>query len=451
MTIPGAETSTDPTPHRPAPRRPGAVLTLAMLAFAGIGLNEATLGVAFPQVQESFDLSLDRLGLLLLPGTVGYLLVAVAQTRARRPWPVAWSLVGAAGLAAGGTAAYALSPVFAVMLVGSFLLGVSAAGVDTTLNNYVSVHLEPRVLAFMHGGFGVGAMAGPLVATALLGAGWSWRWAYAGFALFQAVLVVGWIGSRHRFAATAAAPAANPDPDLVAFEGDVAALPSPLVRDGERRDEPVPRSTRSRFLPTRRALILPLNVVMFFLYTGTEASTGLLLATLLVDRGFAAATAGLVTTAFWGAITAGRFATGFLGRRVAPYQALAGAVVGCVVGMVGLALGQGPLAVAAVILVGLSLAPVFPSLVAMTPARLGAARTHVAIAWQLAAASLGVAVVPAIIGVVAARRGPAVIGPCLLGVSIVLAGFHVLTASVAGDRCGRPERGGVGGAGPPAA
>ena len=395
-----------------------------MLAFGGIGLNEATMGVAFPKVRETFDLPIDRLGLLLLPGTVGYLLVAAAQARARRPWPVGWSLIGAAALAAAGAATYALSPVFGVMLAGSFLLGVSAAGVDTTLNNYVSRHLESRVLAFMHGGFGVGAMAGPFVATAVLQAGWSWRWAYVVFAGYQAALVAGWLATRHRLVTAATAATASPAADaaLVAFEGDVAALPP--------EDAAVAAGGAAA---ARFGVILPLNVAMFFVYTGTEASTGLLLPTLLADRGIAEATAGLLTTGFWAALTAGRFAAGFLGRRVAPGQLLAGASIGCAAGMAGVAFGQGFVAGGAGVVVGLALAPVFPSLVAMTPGRVGAARTHVAIAYQLAAASAGVAAVPAVIGVIAGRRGPVVIGPCLLVAALVLAGLHVVTASVAGD------------------
>jgi fucose permease len=422
---------TDPASRRPR-AGPGAVLVLAMLAFAGIGLNEATLGVVFPPVRESFDLPLDRLGLLLLPSTGGYLLVAAAQARATRPWPVGRSLIGAAALAVAGSATYALSPVFAVMLVGSLLLGASGGGVDTTLNSYGSRHFEPHVLAFMHGGFGLGAMAGPFVASQVLRAGWSWRWAYVGFGVFQAALVAGWFVTRRRLSTvppavppgSASASPVGPGADVVAFEGDVGVLPGA-------EDQAPPR---------RSPMILPLNVGMFFLYTGTEASTGLLLPTLLVERGVAGPTAGLVATAFWTALTVGRFATGFLGRRVAPNQALAGATIGCVVGMLGVALGQGALTGAAGVLVGLALGPVFPSLVAMTPARVGAERTHVAIAFQLAAASLGVAAVPAVIGVVAGRRGPAVIGACLLVVAALLAGLHVLTATVAGDLRGRSGR-----------
>lgn len=424
---------TDPASRRPR-AGPGAVLALAMLAFAGIGLNEATLGVVFPPVRESFGLPLDRLGLLLLPSTAGYLLVAAAQARATRPWPAGWSLIGAAALAVAGSVTYALSPVFGVMLAGSLLLGASGGAVDTTLNSYGSRHFESHVLAFMHGGFGVGAMAGPFVASQVLRAGWSWRWAYAGFGVFQGALLAGWFVTRRRLStappavptasASASASAGGPGAEVVAFEGDIGVLPD-LDDDAS---------------PRRSPMILPLNVGLFFLYTGTEASTGLLLPTLLVERGVAGATAGLVATAFWTALTVGRFATGFLGRRVTPNQALAGATFGGVVGMTGVAFGQGVLTGAAGVLVGLALGPVFPSLVAMTPARVGAERTHRAIAFQLAAASLGVAVVPAVIGVVAGRSGPAVIGACLLVVATLLAGLHALTATVAGDLRGRPGR-----------
>jgi fucose permease len=91
---------------------------------------------------------------------------------------------------------FAGGPVFGVLLAGTLLLGASAGTVDATLNAYVSVHFEHRVLAFMHAGFGVGATIGPLGVTALLQAGADWRVAYALLAVVQLALGVGGSASR---------------------------------------------------------------------------------------------------------------------------------------------------------------------------------------------------------------------------------------------------------------
>jgi fucose permease len=118
---------------------------------------------------------------------------------------------------------------------------------------------------------------------------------------------------------------------------------------------------------------------------------------------------------------------------LAPAQALSLSVTGAGAGLVLVWIGATGLALVGVVLVGLSLAPFFPSLVSITPRRLGGARTVGVMGYQLAAASVGVAVVPAVIGVVADRTSSAAIAPCLLAVGLGLALSHVVTALVAGD------------------
>jgi fucose permease len=71
-------------------------------------------------------------------------------------------------------------------------------------------------------------------------------------------------------------------------------------------------------------------------------------------------------------------------------------------------------------LMGLASAPIFPSLIATTPDRLGGAHTAHGIGFQIAAAVLGQSLVPGFIGVLARRWGLEMIGPSLLTASLLL-------------------------------
>jgi fucose permease len=88
-----------------------------------------------------------------------------------------------------------------------------------------------------------------------------------------------------------------------------------------------------------------------------------------------------------------------------------------VVGFLGLAL------------IGFSLAPLFPLLISHTPKRLGAAHAPNAIGFQVAAAGLGLSLVPGLAGVLAESLGLEIIGPFLLLASIATFLLHEVIVS----------------------
>jgi fucose permease len=78
----------------------------------------------------------------------------------------------------------------------------------------------------------------------------------------------------------------------------------------------------------------------------------------------------------------------------------------------------------ALAVLGLVLAPVFPVLIADTPGRLGVSQTANAVGLQVAVAVLGGAALPAGVGVLAARLGLEVVGPCLLALGLAALALH---------------------------
>jgi predicted MFS family arabinose efflux permease len=78
-------------------------------------------------------------------------------------------------------------------------------------------------------------------------------------------------------------------------------------------------------------------------------------------------------------------------------------------------------------LTGFSLAPIFPLMISVTPKRLGSRHSANAIGFQVAAASLGIALLPGLAGVLAENLGLEAIGPFLLALAVAMFLLHEVT------------------------
>jgi len=83
-----------------------------------------------------------------------------------------------------------------------------------------------------------------------------------------------------------------------------------------------------------------------------------------------------------------------------------------------------PLNFLGLVTIGFSLAPLFPSLISSTPRRVGAAHAANAIGFQVAAGSVGIAVLPGFAGVLAENLGLEIIGPFLVVASVAMLLLH---------------------------
>ena len=415
-----------PEPTRVRPSM--AVLLVGSIAL--LGVPETSLGVLWPSMRADWDQPLSSLGILLFSLTGGYLVASLVHGKTVQRWGTASILSVAAVFGIVGAGVLTGAPTFAVGIAGYLLLGLAAGGIDSSMNAYAAIHHGPRLLTVMHGGFGVGATFGPPVVTAIVARDLSWRWAWLGVAGLYVLLLAGSLVMRSRFLPMgASAPMMEPDVPFTGESLDRGALATDPEHDPDDQDDPEDQDDRA----ARWRLVLGLSVASFFFYTGTEAAIGLSSFELLTERGLSVELAGLSVTCFWGALMVGRFSLGALFRWVPPRRALAFSVVAAVLAtaMLWLVGARWPtLSPLLLVLTGLSLASVFPSLMALTPHRLGAHRAPSAIGVQLAAASLGVASVPAVVAVVADRAGIAAIGPAVTASAVLLACVHATAVVV---------------------
>jgi fucose permease len=165
---------------------------------------------------------------------------------------------------------------------------------------------------------------------------------------------------------------------------------------------------------------------MFFAFTGLEVSGGQWPYTLFTEaRAVPPATAGFWVSVYWASLTVGRILFGLAARRVRTVHLLRATMLGCVCGTALIWWNPAQtVSFLGLALLGFSLAPIFPLSISDTPRQLGARHAPNAIGFQVAAASLGIAVLPGLGGVLAERVGLEVIGPYLVALAVAMFTLH---------------------------
>jgi fucose permease len=341
--------------------------------------------------------------LILLGGTLGFAGVsALTGLLVRRIGLGSYLVIGAACRVV-GTLLFAMSPAWELVPLANLILGIGGGILDGGFNAFLALRYQPRHLNWMHAFYGVGVTIGPLLMAQVFDFNWSWRVAYliALIAVLPLLVVVSFF--RRSFVLR---DESRPDPSI------------------ERRRQPF---TRLLTMP-----ILWLSVLLFFLYTGTEVSIGQWTFTLFTEsQGILAVPAGRWVAVYWASFTVGRFLFGFLDERIEPRLVLRVAILTAWLGTSLIWWNPGSLgSYAGLMLTGFSLAPIFPLLIAVTPRRVGDAHATTAVGLQVSAASIGVFVVPGLVGMLAARIDIAIIGPAFVATTALLFIIHELTIAL---------------------
>lgn len=379
-------------------RQRGALLVgLAYAAFISLGLPDGLTGVAWPSVRATFGLPLDALGAMITCSGIGYLVSSFSSGRALTRMGVGWLLILSCLATAVCLIGYSLAPLWALIVGLATLGGLGAGAIDAGLNTYAAENFRPRTVNWLHACYGLGAASGPIIMSGVIGAGLSWRLGYAIVGAAQVLLAGCFLLTRREWHAHAEESQAAPAPG------------APMLQ-------------------TLRLPAVWLSILLFFLYTGLEVAAGQWLYTLLTEaRGLTPVLAGTAVSVYWGSLTVGRLLSGAVVEhmrvRTLLWLCMLGAALGALLIWLNLAVW---VAFVGVALLGLALAPMFPSFIALTPGRMGATHAANTVGFQIAAAMLGGASLAGGFGLLAGRAGLEALGPFLLAAALLLAGVFEL-------------------------
>lgn len=376
-------------------------LLLAFWTFIWLGIPDGLRGVAWEDMRRTFDVPLDALGVMLTASTIGYLASSFTSGRLAAQYGMGMFLLLSNLLRGIGLLGYALAPSWGTLIAFNVLFGLGGGGIDAGLNAYVAAYYSAGRMNLLHACFGIGATIGPIIMTGVLNLGESWQWGYAAVGLLQFMITLVFLLTLPQWSANETRAA--------------AAVQTP-----------VPRA------PLMATLRLPaawFGILIFFMLAGVELSTGQWPFSLFTEeRAISEDVARVWVSVFWGGLTVGRLLMGVLADRVGTMRVLRFSMLGTVIGTTLIWVqGASSLNAAGMALTGFSLATLFPSLISITPARVGPAHAANAIGFQVGAAGIGIAALPALGGVVARGLGLEAIGPFLVACSAAMWLLYELT------------------------
>jgi fucose permease len=373
------------------------LLGIVYLAFISLGLPDGILGVAWPAIRADMGEPLAAVGIITMTMTICAATSSFfAGTVVKR--------VGTGGVVAASCLMTALAllgfsvaPAFGWLVLLAVPLGVGAGAVDASLNHFVAAHYASRHMNWLHGFWGIGATAGPLIMGWALASRSGWTLGASTIGLMQLALAVMLLATLSLWSRENA----TPPPNEAHADASAAMKPtSPLAQ---------------WLAPTT-----------FLFYVAAEMGTGLWAASILAtDRGMPLAQAGVWVSLYFGSITAGRFGVGLIADRLGNRRlvrlgvaiAACGAALFAAYGLVG------PWASAGLILMGLGCAPVFPSLMHETARRFPDDVARAVIGRQMMFSYAGGSVIPAAFGLLATWAGLGAVMPVVVLLLLALLGL----------------------------
>lgn len=378
----------------------GAVLVvISYLAFISLGLPDGLLGIAWPFMSLKHQVPLDSLGVLLVSFTLGYLLASVLSGKVMARFHLGVLLTVSCAITSVSLLGYAFASHWYVVVCFSFFLGMGGGAIDSAINTFAASRFSASVVNWLHAFYGVGATSGPLILTALLSQGKAWHLGYVVVGLIQLSLTILFM-STLRFWHTA--PEQSPS---------------------------------GKSVPFKNTLVLPIvwcNLVIFFVYVGLEVGVGQWLFSILTkSRKVSVESAGLYTSAYWGSLTLGRILFGLILTKISVPKVLYTAFIGILISAVLIFLNlHNYVTLLGIISIGFCNAPIFPSLISLTPTLVGVQHTANAVGFQISAAMIGGALLPGLAGVMSEQFDLEVIPVMYVLFAVLLLVAYVISRSL---------------------
>lgn len=348
------------------------LLAIIYISFISLGLPDALLGAAWPNMYLDLNTSVSYAGIIFIIISVGTVVSSLLSDRLTRILGTGRLTAISVGITATALFGFSVSNSFFMLCLWALPYGLGAGSVDASLNNYVALHYTGRHMSWLHCMWGLGATVGPYVMGYMLSGGRHWTLGYRLIAVLQVGLT------------------------LVLF------LSLPLWKErkttGNTREEK-PLSLRDVIrIPGVKEMM-----ITFFCYCALEQTTGLWASSYLVlYKGIDSDTAAFFASMFFIGITVGRAINGFLTIKLHDTQLIRLGQVIIGIGILAMMLPLGNMvSLIGFILVGLGCAPIYPCVIHSTPDNFGADRSQAVIGVQMASAYVGNIIMPPLFGVIA--------------------------------------------------
>ena len=371
------------------------LLIVIYIAFVGLGIPDSLFGTAWPAIYTELGLPVSAASSVTLLVSGGTVMASLCSARLLHRFGTAAVTAASTCLTAAALLGFSLSNRLGWLCLFAIPLGLGAGAVDTALNHYVSLHYKALHMNFLHCAYGVGVSLSPYLMSFFIRAEGGWRAGYRSAFWIQAAIAM------------------------------VTVLSLPLWKRAHADDESHVGEEKSKPLGFRALLRLPGVRYAWLMFTGScaiEYTCGVWGSTFLVSsKGLAVERAAWIVVFYYVGMTLGRFLSGILSVRLSGWRLIflgQGAILTAII-MLLLPL---PPAVAGtgLFFAGLGVGPLFPNLIHLTPANFGREASQSVMGSQMAAAYLGIMLVPPVFGFLAQKIGTWIFPVFLLLLFVIL-------------------------------
>ncbi len=349
------------------------LLAIIYLSFISLGLPDALLGAAWPNMYPQFQVPVSYAGMISMIIALGTIISSLQSDRLTRKFGTGKVTAVSVGITALALWGFSISHSFILLCFWAIPYGLGAGSVDASLNNYVALHYSSKHMSWLHCMWGVGATLGPYIMGAVLTGGATWNTGYRIISVLQIALTAVLIFS------------------LPKWKGQNTS-------SGE--------TVHGKALSLKEILAIPgakAVMICFFCYCAIESTTMLWASSYLhLSKGVDAKTAASFAGMFCIGITIGRGINGFIAMKLKDCQMIRMGQAIILTGIIVMILPFGKtVSLIGFSLIGLGCAPVYPCIIHSTPSHFGAERSQAIIGVQMASAYVGTCLMPPLFGLIA--------------------------------------------------
>ncbi len=348
------------------------VLVMIYVAFIGLGLPDPLLGSAWPMMHTDLGVPLSYMGILSMIISGGTVFSSLFTGFFTRRMGTGLLTAISVAMTAAALLGFALSDTFAALCLWGIPYGLGAGAVDAALNHYVAVHYAAKHMNWLHCFWGVGTVASPYIMGAVLSGGAGWQRGYLCVAVIQAL---------------------------------ISAVLFVTVPKWQKSTEGDADAKNGKKITVRELLCskgVPLMLAIFFCYCSLEATAGLWASSYLHEfKGVDGELAATFGALFYMGITLGRLLSGFITEKVGEKRLIAVGMSLLAAAVLLIAVDRSGyyLTLVGLFLTGLGCAPIYPSMLHLTPQFVGKEKALYLVGIQMASAYIGINFMPTLFGV----------------------------------------------------
>lgn len=361
------------------------LLSIIYLSFISLGLPDGSLGISWPLMRIGFNQPIEAAGLIILITMPLSALSSIFSHKLSDKFGIGKITLLSALLTASSLLGIGFSINYSMLVFFSIGLGLGQGAVDSLLNTYVAKHYSSRHMTWLHGFWGVGATLGPTIMTAVLKLNYNWSIAYLSLSSLQYII------------------------SIILFFSLGFWLKDSIIS--------VHKKIEAKF--DRRMVF---GMALFFLYSGVELSIGLWTNSYLIEViGLVPSVSGFYVASYYGSIMTGRFLSGIISNRLGNRTMIRLGLILATIGAFLLLLIREPFFIRiGLILIGLGLAPLYPSMMHETPRRFNSAQANFLISYQVGIAYVGGTFVSTSLGYLFSSFKISILYPIILAILLLM-------------------------------